>query len=534
VAIAAAMAAAATLVLAGAAGASSSVGALDLSSRDNINTYLLSKGLDPSTFVWQEGPLNYAGPSCPGPGWNCTSATQVIQISQAGGQGQNKFDCEPEEDQVTEEEEPYGPFTDPDANQCVIVQGGDTNHARCHLRDRTSEPLVEQTCMITQDGVRNTSVIQMLIDQTDSPEEDALQRAIVDQDAVLSNHSQIHKTITQLSGEPDDDGAQKQDAFQLADVDQTATGSDNFSHVHQAQHQRAQGEALDQMQNTEPVPRPEFDCGVTDPDPDDLVPEDKLMNPNQCANVLQDVLSEDGGKNESHLHQATGEEAKTTMEGDQQQGSLIGGQEGDIHQELASDETGSNHNVAHQDLVQHESGPPGTGQEQFTDPGCCGVSQRGGRRNREDIKQSTKQSASEGDEAFQVAFLSGVAHQTSADDDNGGGNGDGLSILQGDGSSEGSCSIMHHGRNNSGADHFKVSASPCPLLVLETVCANSAGAEEFGFDEGCSDPDPIVPDVLGLSAPTIVSFPTAATLGLPVDMPSFGEPADYLSLISSS
>ena len=47
----------------------------DLSSLAAIDSYLVSKGFDPSTFVHQVGMNNYAGPaaSCPGIGWNCTS-----------------------------------------------------------------------------------------------------------------------------------------------------------------------------------------------------------------------------------------------------------------------------------------------------------------------------------------------------------------------------------------------------------------------------------------------------------------------------
>src|SRR5213592_2654559 len=70
-------------------------------------------GVDPATAVRQVGLLNYAGPNCPGIGWNCTTATNVVQVASAGGQ--NRFECDP-----------AGLLTDEGTNTCVIVQTGDS------------------------------------------------------------------------------------------------------------------------------------------------------------------------------------------------------------------------------------------------------------------------------------------------------------------------------------------------------------------------------------------------------------------------
>src|SRR4051812_31896533 len=78
-------------------------------------------GADPATVVKQVGLLNYAGPNCPGIGWNCTTATNVVQVASAGGQ--NRFECAPADALLTDE----------DTNICVIDQSGDSNKARCKL-----------------------------------------------------------------------------------------------------------------------------------------------------------------------------------------------------------------------------------------------------------------------------------------------------------------------------------------------------------------------------------------------------------------
>ena len=97
-------------VPAGAAASTPDRAAADLSSLPAIEAYLVSIGVDPDSVVVQQGPLNYAGPSCPGDGWNCTAATRVVQISTATS-GANIFDCLPAVD-----------ATFPALNECLIVQ----------------------------------------------------------------------------------------------------------------------------------------------------------------------------------------------------------------------------------------------------------------------------------------------------------------------------------------------------------------------------------------------------------------------------
>jgi hypothetical protein len=57
-----------------------------------VRQYFRAIGVDPRGVVIQRGARNYAGPSCPGAGWACTStAHPVVQLAAAGGK--NTFLC---------------------------------------------------------------------------------------------------------------------------------------------------------------------------------------------------------------------------------------------------------------------------------------------------------------------------------------------------------------------------------------------------------------------------------------------------------
>jgi hypothetical protein len=433
VALATAAAGALTLLTAASAGAGTA-GALDLSSRGAIENHLASIGVDPAQVTWQQGRLNYAGPNCPGPKWNCTTSRNVVQLAKEGGVNVAAATC---------------------ANPCSITQAGEKNQASCTLRS-TDEPFSLQSCAITQDGVQNDAKISMLIEQTVGPLQEGRQTAMVDQEATESNASSIQQTITQRTKIGT---TQVQNAYQVVEVDQAATGSANTSHIDQSQTQLEEGTAAEQRQNTLPASF-EFNCG----------PE-KPFEPNQCVNVQQGSA---GGKNDSELHQTISETQKTTaLFADQKQGNPTGGQEGNIHQTNPVG-VGQNSDSAHQSLVQLQTAPAGASQSQTTDPGCCGLSQVGGEKNAEDIDQKTTQKASE-DDADQFSSFVGQVHQTS-----GGGDGP-IGIEQVD-TAEGKCSIDQQGKNNSGDGHFTASGEDgeCADLELVTICQSGG---EIGIEQ---------------------------------------------------
>ena len=53
-------------------------------STETVRSYLRSIGVDPVGVVVQRGDRNFAGEGCPGAGWSCTSATNVVQITNDG------------------------------------------------------------------------------------------------------------------------------------------------------------------------------------------------------------------------------------------------------------------------------------------------------------------------------------------------------------------------------------------------------------------------------------------------------------------
>ena len=59
------------------------VAKIDVSSKAKVHQYLRSIHVNPKGVVIQRGQRNYAGPHCPGKGWNCTTARKVIQIATA-------------------------------------------------------------------------------------------------------------------------------------------------------------------------------------------------------------------------------------------------------------------------------------------------------------------------------------------------------------------------------------------------------------------------------------------------------------------
>jgi hypothetical protein len=454
-----------------AGGASAWIASENAAARQAIEADLAARGIDPATVVWQDGVRNYAGPNCPGRGWTCTESTRVVQSNQVA---QNVAECGP-----------GGVATSTaSSDECVIVQTGATNHARCSLNG-SAEPLAEQTCDITQTGERNTAHVDETIDQTAGPLQDARQRAFVSQ--IGTERSEVHVTQT-VSQRTSVGTSQAQNAFQVVEVDQSATESDNASHVHQSQDQDESGSPSTQTQNTADLPAPEFDCGG-----------EKPSAPNQCARIEQEVASDDGGKNDSLLHQSI-DERQTTKAGtpsspaSQEQGTFDGGQEGDVEQTNPLD-AGTNNNHANQALTQNQNARKGSAEQtQLTDPNCCGFSQTGGENNLEDINQSVGQTATEPD-AFQFSQLFGQAHQE-----------DEPPIVLGllAATNHSKCSISQHASNNSDTEHSQATASPCPFLAIETTC--ESGGEGPG---GCSSTTLTEPPsaVLLSAAPAVRRLP---------------------------
>src|SRR5439155_4918531 len=143
--------AAALVVITGAGAGNQPPKKIDLTDLAAVDSYLRSLGLDPAKVVRQVGLRNYAGPSCPGIGWNCTTSTTVVQVSAAGGE--NKFEC-------VGQDPPNG-GTNPATNTCVVMQGGSDNKAQCKEKD-TGVSAESQSCLIQQQGDRNLAIVDQL------------------------------------------------------------------------------------------------------------------------------------------------------------------------------------------------------------------------------------------------------------------------------------------------------------------------------------------------------------------------------------
>jgi hypothetical protein len=375
---------------------------LDLSSDAAIVDYLGSIGIDPADVVWQRGLRNYAGPTCPGPGWNCVQANKpIVQITTP--LGMNMFSCT--------------------ALECIVVQvalKGGSNSADCDRGDKHA-PTAVQVCDVTQanEGNPNSSnnaVINQNIQQRTGSAQDARQVARITQTNTLGkNHAAIHQVIGQAQSASGGSSIEQiQEAHQAATVTQTTSDptasqlGDNTSDINQRQDQsqRASGSpAISQEQNT--APGTDLTC---DQPGDPTYDQQK----NQCAQVAQHsgllsvgpppTLAAGGGDQRSSLsHDMTQRQvAGNTEEVDQDQGFFSTG-EGGTKEQLSS---GVSDGTATQDMLQVQTAPPDAFvfQSQDTgDPRCCWI-QAGNDANSANIAQTTDQSSSS-DNAFQSAVL---------------------------------------------------------------------------------------------------------------------------------
>jgi hypothetical protein len=387
----------------------------------------LSIGVNPASVVKQNGNLNYAGPNCPGKAWNCTTATKVVQI--AAGSGKNRVDCTGET------------FTEGGQN-CVVVQTGDDNSARCV--ERSTAAAQAQSCTITQTGARNDALIDQTVDQNGGSTQTVTQDASLTQTSAGSfNRATVSQSSKQSTHEGPD---QTQNTDQSVRANQTAAaGAENRLNADQSQDQNAQA-GLSQKQDWDPATL--RDC----------LPFSPASSPHTCANIAQ---SSQAGDNSSHLRQVVKQNAHSNDVAVQLQGNFTGGLDARVHQDTA---TGHQHNDANQDKRQHAKAAPGSTQVQVDPTYCCGVgSQVGGSDNKESIDQAVSQDATE-PLAFQESALIGQSLTPN-----------------------GTCDVKQHASNNADSATNSASLTPCPFLLVATECT-SAVEEEVG---GCTAFTPI-------------------------------------------
>jgi hypothetical protein len=187
---------AAAIALLSASGAATgtvpAVAKIDVSSKAKVHQYLRSIHVNPKGIVIQRGQRNYAGPHCPGKGWNCTTARRVIQIATAASAH---------------------------AGRSFNTTGG-TNLASCVKLTGSN-----QTCSITQvagDGFSNKATVTQVIGQSGQTLNGTQGAQVTQTSTNGSNTVQLDQVIGQLSASSAGSVNQSQTSTQSFNITQTS------------------------------------------------------------------------------------------------------------------------------------------------------------------------------------------------------------------------------------------------------------------------------------------------------------------------
>jgi hypothetical protein len=358
---------------------------LDLGTRSGVLQYLRAHHVRIGTrpVVIQRGFENYAGPTCPGIGWTCTTSAGKVVVQFAANSAGNQFQCTAA---------PAGTVTSsPDGSSCTIVQvsSGGSNSATCLEQSNQSSGL-GQLCAISQENSNGSN--QAVVQQTDTARSGSAQDAT--QDAEISqvvqtgssgnNSVSVTQSVNQQTGTTGSGGSQSQDAHQIAAVSQVSDTGNNQASVNESQVQNEQiptangtkgpAQPVNQTQNTA---CPSSPC------------------PNENAAVYQSSSLTDGGTNNLAIAESLAQKQGApgnNVSGSQTQGSADGGLNGHVDQHSSGVSTAS----GTQNEQQQQS--PTTGntplnQTQF-DPAWFGSPQETNPNNQYLINQAIKQQAS--------------------------------------------------------------------------------------------------------------------------------------------
>jgi hypothetical protein len=386
---------------------------LDLSSDAAIVDYLESIGIDAADAVWQRGLRNYAGPSCPGPDWNCVPAdAPIVQI--AAPLGTNQFHCtgtecvvvqvaSSDDDDGDDDDGDNGDNGDNGDGDNGDDDGDDGNVATCemHSSSSSSSSNVLQVCLIGQesaDGSSNAASIKMSIQQSNGSRTSTQTARQVGRITQVNTSGKNVASIWQSIGQSQSASggstiSQAQEAHQSAVVDQDSTTGDNASDIDQGQNQSQYAErataSITQRQNTAVGSDFTFCDGANG-----TLDFDQAKN--QCAEVTQDssTVPGVGGNNHSDLEHRIreGQTATKSLVVDQDQGDASNGQGGTVDQ-LSSAPADSE---ATQDTIQVQKASYASTVSQFKDAGdprCCQF-QGTNEANQALITQKTDQFAS--------------------------------------------------------------------------------------------------------------------------------------------
>jgi hypothetical protein len=349
----------------------------DLSSSVGVAKYLKSLGLDPKGFVIQRGQHNYAGKSCPGVGWTCTTAKHVVQIMYPTNNpgNTNQFTCSGS----------GGTATSPDNNTCTIVQAsaGTDNNATCV--EKIGDPTGTQSCQIYQLNTTgaNNAYVQQQIAAAAAPlnAQSATQDTQVAQWAGSgSNNVQVNQDIKESQSAVVPKGgsiAQTQDGHQTTAVSQHSDTGNNTAKVLQSlalKESATGGTSITQNQDSTPG------------------------SPNTSAAIYQNSDQDppatitSSGANNAYLFQSNDLNASGSKTGTltQTQGSASSGIFGHTDQQSLGVSSGLVNQNEHQNLGESQVGT--LSQHQFG-PEWYDPNQGGNAGDRLNVSQSSDQNA---------------------------------------------------------------------------------------------------------------------------------------------
>ena len=350
----------------------------DLSSLPKIEAYLNSIGIDLGSVVIQQGQFNYAGPNCPGAGWNCTTANKVVQLAPAVLPAANIVDCSPAVS-----------VTFLGLDECVIVQSSVSslveadNDALCDFQSASGD--AKQKCRVKQSSKNgnNRMEVRMRITQRGESPQTAEQEATIDQVSGTGyNTAKIMQTIQQtLDTTQTAAVTQSQNARQAATVSQMSTSGKNSSDVQQNHFQdeaaKSDGSVM-QEQNTDPSFGRNLEADVT-----------QTSTTGDIMSNLRQVIRQ---------NQNADSQAGCTVMCSQAQGNPSGGLDGKVTQ--STDDPGVLRSTSTQDERQiQDATTAGTLMQTQEGPEFCCSTQNGGTpANVDTVSQSNIQHSDPGGE----------------------------------------------------------------------------------------------------------------------------------------
>lgn len=398
----------------------------DVGTLAGIDQWLVSHGIDPTTVVHQIGLLNYAGPNCPGVGWNCVNtdlpvvqlpAVSLTGLSMRRGQvsadtsddnGDNEFEC-------TRSNTTGGSSSPPKSCTVVQVRTSGKNNAHCQEQFQNGGAPVTLKCSIAQSNKKgkNSAQVSQSLDQEGNPTQTAQEQTDVNQkNDSGSNNVTATQGLTQQTDGSDSSGNQNQQADVAACVNQDANAGNDSATVGQSVQQTETSSG--RSQHNQNVMPGSLNCSATPTAHPPCV--DNSANPrtanlfviiNQDCNTASTATGTKNTNEQQSISQniRTDSDPPTQTQGvDQNTCSSSAFPCGGLDQEIEQRGTGVSTDVGDQNENQSETGPSGTVQSQFG-PASGGHPQTGDGSDT-DATQTSNQSASTGTSSVQTETIS--------------------------------------------------------------------------------------------------------------------------------